>query len=269
MESLLKRFFALMLTVAACPAAFAKLEIANVQPAHGLLGPARASDDVFPLDEYVVRFQLAGVKLTPDGKTDCELAIRLVNAAGKSVVDTKAGLQRVLSLGGDAVTTFAVVTFPVAAPAGEYKLTVTVRDRVASETASFERTLTCKAAEFRILAPRFSHDPEGKLPAGTTGIAGESLYYRFKVIGYDKAKKVSLTMKAEVTDAAGKVVDAKPLVTNAETTDPDKLAGMLQANFSGTVALNRVGEFKLKITVEDNVAKKTATFEAPIKALAP
>lgn len=265
----MRRLLGLVLVLTAVPAVHAKLEITNIQPAHGMIGPARASDEVFPLDEYVVRFQLTGVKPTPEGKTDCELAIRLVNAAGKAVVDTKATLQRVLSLGGDSVPTFAVVTFPAVAPAGEYKLTVTVRDRVASETASFERKLTCKTGEFQILAPRFTHDPEGKLPAGTTGTAGESLYYRFRVVGYDKSKKVSLTMKAEVLDAAGKPVDAKPLVTNAETTDPDKLAGLIQANFTGTLALHRVGEFKLKITVEDNVAKKTATFETPVKVLAP
>src|SRR5215207_5228977 len=34
--------------------ALAKLEIQNVQPAHGPLGPARANDDVYPLDEYLV-----------------------------------------------------------------------------------------------------------------------------------------------------------------------------------------------------------------------
>src|SRR5690242_15983140 len=32
--------------------ALAKLEVRNVQPAHGPLGPARTSDDVYPLDEY-------------------------------------------------------------------------------------------------------------------------------------------------------------------------------------------------------------------------
>src|SRR4051812_47386275 len=99
----MKHFLSLVLILAASSAAFAKLEITNVQPAHGMIGPARASDDVFPLDEYMVRFQLAGVKPTPDGKTDCEMAIRLVNAAGKAVVDTKATLQRVLSFGGDSV----------------------------------------------------------------------------------------------------------------------------------------------------------------------
>ncbi|WP_020472840.1 hypothetical protein [Zavarzinella formosa] len=265
----MKLFAGLFLLLAVAPAAFAKLEITNVQPAHGMLGPVRDSDDVYPLDEYVVRFQLNGVKTTAEGKTDCELAIRLVNAAGKAVVDTKATLQRVMSLGGDSVPTFAVVTFPAVAPAGEYKLTVSVRDRVASETASLERKLTCKTGEFHLLAPRFTHDPEGKIPAGTTGVAGESLYFRFKVAGYDKSKKLSLTMKAEVLDSAGKPVDAKPIIANADTTDPEKLASLIQANFTGTLALNRVGEFKLKITVEDNVAKKTVTFETPVKVLAP
>lgn len=265
----MKHLVSLFVCLAIAPAVFAKLEISNVQPAQGMIGPARASDDVYPLDEYVVRFQLSGVKPTPDGKTDCELAIRLVNQAGKAVVDTKAPLQRVLSFGGDSLPTFAVITFPTNAPAGDYKLTVTVRDRVASDSASFERKLTCKTQEFGILAVRFFHDPEGKLAAGTTGVSGESLYYRFKVVGYDKSKKVSLTMRAEILDANGKSIDAKPLIADAETTDPEKLATLIQANFNGTLALHRVGDFKFKITVEDKVAKKTTTFETPVKVLAP
>ena len=265
----MRHLVSLFLLLAAAPAVFAKLEITNVQPAHGMIGPARTTDEVWPLDEYVVRFQLNGVKPTPDGKSDCDLTIRLVNGSGKAVVDTKASLQRVMSFGGDSLPTFAALNFPAVAPAGEYKLSVTVRDKVGLETASFERTLTCKAADFRILTPRFFHDTEGKLAAGTTGISGEALYYRFKVVGYDKTKKVSLTMTAAILDAAGKPLDGKPLVTNAETSDPEKLAGLAMATFSGTLPLPRVGEFKLRITVEDNIAKKTTTFETPVKVLAP
>ena len=33
--------------------------------------------------------------------------------------------------------------------------------------------------------------------------------------------------------------------------------------------MNRAGEFKLKITVEDTVGKKATTFETPLKVVAP
>ena len=268
--------------------AFAKLEIRNVQPAHGLLGPARAADNgpaslvvgaaasapssdiVYPLDEFFVRYQIAGVKADKDGKTDLEVAVRLTNADGKALIDVKGPVQKPLSLGGDVFQTFGVVNFPEKAPPGEYKLTVQVRDRMASETASFERKLTCKPPTFQILVPRFSHDVDGKIPAGTTVLIGDSLHYKIRVVGYDKSqKKVALVMKGLVLDADGKDIGAKPMIVNGDIADADKVAKSVQANFTGTVVLHRVGDFRIRITVEDAVAKKSTTFEVPLKVLAP
>jgi hypothetical protein len=265
------RLTVLLLLVSPLPA-FAKLEVRNVQPAHGLLGPARTSDDVFPLDEYFVRFQVAGVKPDKEGKTDLEVAVRLTNPDGKAVLDSKGSVQRPMSLGGDVFQTFARVTFPEKekAPPGEYKLSVVVRDKVASESASFERKLNYKAPTFQILVPRFFHDADGKEAAGTTLFVGDSLHYQFKVVGYDKSqKKVGLVMRAEVLDAEGKDVGAKPLTVKGDITDAVKAVESRQATFTGTAYLHRPGEFKLKITVEDTVAKKTTSFETAIKVMAP
>src|SRR5262245_32141080 len=104
--------------------ALAKLEIKNVQPSHGLLGPARESDDVFPLDEYFVRYQVAGIKPDKDGKADLEAHAKLVAPDGKALFDRKtAPAQRPLSLGGDTLQSFGSFSFPEKAAPGEYKLT--------------------------------------------------------------------------------------------------------------------------------------------------
>ena len=80
--------------------ASAKLEIRNVQPAHGPLGPARTADDVYPLDEYLVRYTVAGIKPDRDGKADLEVGVKLTNAEGKAVYDPKPAARRFdLSLG--------------------------------------------------------------------------------------------------------------------------------------------------------------------------
>ena len=120
--------------------AFAKLEIKDVQPSQGLLGPARESDDVYPLDEYFVRYQVTGIKSDKDGKADLEVRAKLVGPDGKVIFDRKSpAVERPLSLGGDSLRTFGSFTIPERAPLGDYKLTVTVRDRTASESASFEQ----------------------------------------------------------------------------------------------------------------------------------
>jgi hypothetical protein len=257
------------LLVAALPA-LAKLEIKNVQPAHGPLGPARTSDDVYPLDEYLVRYQVAGVKANADGKAELEVSVRLTNADGKVVYETKPTTRKFdLSLGGDVVQTYGFVTFSEKAPPGEYKLTVTVRDKVSNESASFDRKITCKPASFQIIVPRFYHDSDASVPAGTTLLVGETLHYRFRVIGFDTSqKRVGLIMRAVMVDADGKSLGARPLEVKGETTDPVK-ADTRRAAFSGQAALHRAGEFKLRVEVEDTIGKKLTTFETPIKVVAP
>jgi hypothetical protein len=251
--------------------ALAKLEVKNVQPAYGPLGPARANDDVYPLDEYHVRYQLAGVKPDKDGKADLEIGVRLTNADGKAVYDPKpTARQLALSLGGDAVQTAGFVTFLEKAPPGEYKLTVSIKDRTSGETAGFERKLTLKPVAFQIVALRFFHDAEAKLPSSTTLAAGETLHYQFRAIGFDtRPKRVGLVMRATVLDAEGKDIGAKPLEVRADVTDPDKAAGSRRATFGGLAALHRPGDFKLRIAVEDTVGKKTTAVEVPLKVLAP
>ena len=175
-----------------------------------------------------------------------------------------------LSLGGDVVQTFGSFTFPEKAPPGGYKLSVSVLDRTSNETATFERKLTCKPASFQILSPRLFHDSESKIPAGTTLLAGETLFYTLKVIGYDKSqKKVALTMRATIFDADGKDIGAKPLEVKGDINDPTKATESRQATFTGNAVLHRTGEFKLKIVVEDTLGKQTTSFETPLKVLAP
>jgi hypothetical protein len=261
----------LLLVLLAPVPAFAKLEIRNVQPSHGPLGPARASDDVYPLDEYGVRYQVVGIKPDKDGKADLEIGVRLAHADGKAGYETKPTARRFdLSLGGDTVQTYGFVNFTERSPLGGYTLTVTVRDRTSGESTSFERKLTLKPTEFRIVVLRFSHDPEGKVPAGTTLLAGDTLHYQFKAIGFDRSlKRVALLMKVQVLDADGKDVGAKPLVVKSEVTDPAKAADARFVPLAGQAVMNRPGEFRLKITVEDMLGDKTTTFETPLKVLQP
>ena len=250
--------------------AYGKLEIRTIQPCHGALGAERTSDDVFPHDEYVVRYQLAGVKTDKDGKTDLEVAVLLKNAEGKAVVDRKTPVQRVLSLGGDTMQTAGSITFPEKAPPGVYTLSVVVRDRISSETASFERKLTCKPTEFQVLSPRFFRDEEMKIPAGATMHVGEVLYYRLLVAGFDRSqKKIGLLMRSTFLDADGKDIGAKTVVMTGGESDPEKAAKSTLATFKGSGVLHRAGNYKLRIAIEDTVAKKTLTMEAVIKVVAP
>lgn len=254
----------------AITSATGKLELRNIQPCHGALGPVRASDDVVPLDEYVVRYQIVGVKVDKDGKTDLEVAVRLTAPDGKVLLERKTLVQRLLSLGGNTLQTAGSIAFPEKAPFGTYTLSVAVRDRLGKRSASFERKLTCKAPEFQVLTPRFFQDEEMKVAGGMTRTVGEALTFRVRVVGFDnKQKKVGLLLRTTVVEATGKEIGAKPIVANGDITDADKAARTNVATFTGSLALHRPGDYRVRITIEDTIAKKTTTFEAPLRVVAP
>jgi hypothetical protein len=266
---MIPRISCLVLVIFAIPA-FAKFEIQNVQPSHGLFGPKRESDDVSPSEEYFVRYTVSGLKPDNQGQADLEMTVQLVTSEGKAVLDRKGPLQRPLSFGGDSLLTFSSVNFPDKAPAGVYTLKVTVRDKIANETASFERKLTCKPGTFRIINPRFFRDAEGKIISGTTAVAGESLHFQLKAVGLDKSqKKIATTLTVTTLTPDGKETGAKPFVVKGELTDPAEVARRNLANFNGVLSLHRPGDYILRIVVEDIPGKQTAKFECPMKILAP
>ena len=75
---------------------FAKLEIKNIQAAHGPYGPERTSLEITPFDEIYFRFQLQGVKTDAEGKTDVEETIKLTNSEGKTVFEKKGDRKSVV-----------------------------------------------------------------------------------------------------------------------------------------------------------------------------
>jgi hypothetical protein len=249
----------------------AKLEIQDIKAVHGLFGPERKNLECLPGDQVFFRFMVNGVKLDADGKMDATVTVHLADADNKQLLDSKGPLQGVLALGGSSLLSDASVNFGDNIPAGDYTLTVTVKDTLSKETASFTRKLTVRPMEFGIVAPRLSYDAEGKVPASPGGLVGQVLHYRFKLIGFDTAKnsKIDAEMKVDVLDAKGKPTMPKPIVACVKQDDPDIIKKITSLNFNGNLALNRSGSFTLRLTVTDKVGNRTTKFEVPLKVTAP
>ncbi len=265
-----KRLVALIIWLLSCSFSWAKLEITRIEAAHGFFGPPRESLDVCPLDEMLLRYHVTGVKVDDEGKADIETSIHLKEPGGKVVLERKTPVQRQLSLGGNTFSSFVSFHLPDKAPLGEYTLSVQIRDRLASETASFERKITCKAASFQILTPRFFRDAKSEVAAPVGGVVGEPLYYRLKLVGFDTTqKKVRTQLTMHILDLEGKETLPKPALTKAYLDKPEDVGKAIQVNFNGLITLNRAGDYKLKIVVEDSIGKHQAVFEAPLKVTAP
>ena len=250
--------------------AFSAVQIAGFQASHGPYGPERVPADAYPLDEYYFRFTISGVKTDEAGKTSDELTLKLVGPDKKELFSKTGPVGRELYLGGDSFLWTGFFNLPEKAPPGEYLISVLYKDKLSKESATVERKFTVLPAALKLLVPRFFHDAEGKIPASANGVVGQNLYYRMRLIGFDKSKnKVETRLTTQVVDKDGKDMLKKPIVVDAGLKDADTAAKATQVNFNGMLTLTRPGTYKVVFTVEDLVSGKKVTQEMPLRVLEP
>ncbi len=247
----------------------AKIEIRDVQASLGSLGPERQSAEYVAGDEVFFRFTLAGVRADEDGWTRAELRMTVTDAKGKVITRDESPFQQVIGLGGGAVPAFASFNVGEDVPPGEYELAVVFTDLLARESVSFKRKVVCKAEEFALVRVRFSHDAEGQVPAPVGGLVRQQLVVRLAAVGFARKGEIDVEMEITVLDEKGKPVIPKPIRAAAHTEKPDEVKSAASVTLSGTVGLNRPGEFVLRIVVTDKVTTKKLTFETPLRVTAP
>jgi hypothetical protein len=251
-------------------AARAEVKIENIEACYGRFGPVRKTLEFYPDDEVFFRYLVTGIKPTAEGGVDGELTIALTSPDSKELLGKKSPASGVLALGGGALAGTASVSLPPGAAPGKYTFTVTFKDNQSNGTASFERELTLKPAEFRIVSPQFSYDREGKVPAPVGGLLGQTLFIRMKVIGFDRTRgSIDTDMRVQVLDAAGKETMPKPITARVRSDNAEVVKQASSVTFSAELVLNRTGQYTLRVTVTDQVGKKTTRLQAPLKVTAP
>jgi hypothetical protein len=248
----------------------AELKVESVQAANGPFGPARPHWDFYPHDELYLRFVVSGVRVDLEGKTDVELTLRVSDAQGKVALEREQKLQGVLMLGGGTFTSYARLAFADPLPEGVYTVTVIVQDRLGKDVTTFERKLIARGPAFAIVAPQFFYDPEGRVPAPAGGVVGQTVFFRLRVIGFDRSQdKVDAEMSVQVLDADGKEILPRPITASVRSDDAQAVKRSTHLNFTGDVPLSRPGNFTLRITVTDKLGQKTTTLETPLRVHAP
>jgi hypothetical protein len=259
----------ILLMLAAAGMAPAKVELKDVQPCHGQLGPARENSEYIRGDEVLVRFTIAGVKMDDDGRVRLELTVAYADAKGKVIDKNTLPIQSVLALGGGSLPGIARVAINPDTPTGEYTLQVTVTDRLSKESASFEHKFTVKEAEFALVAIRFYQDREGRSAAPAGGTVGQTNFIQLRAIGFDRSKgEYDLELTLQIFDAKGNAVMPKPVRAMIHSKDPKVVRAAAALPLTADITLNRPGDFVLRITLTDNLVKKTVKFEAPVKVTA-
>jgi hypothetical protein len=254
----------------AAQAAAAKPVIKEVQASYGQLGPERKGSEYVRGDEVFVRYTIAGLKADDDGKVRVEMTIAYLNAKGEEVEKNAIPVQHVLALGGDSFPGIARVNLLPDTPLGEYTLRVTITDQLARESATFDYKYTVKAEEFALTAMRFHQDRDGRVPAPIGGIVGQTVFLQMRAVGFDRSDdEFDLELGIQVFDSAGKPVMPKPLTFPLHSEKAEVVRKTPILPLRGEITLNRAGDFVLKVTLMDKKAKKTVTFEAPLKAVEP
>ena len=152
---------------------------------------------------------------------------------------------------------------------GKYRLGVTANDKLSGESAAFQREVTLAKPIFTSVSQRLFLDSEGKVPASTLGIVGQTLYYRFGLIGFDRSQgRVETRIELEVLDGEGQIL-TKPSNVTYKNDDRDALRRISQVSFNGSMVLNRAGNFGLKFKFTDVPGGQVSQFEVPLRVSNP
>jgi hypothetical protein len=248
----------------------AKLGIESIQATYGPLGPERKTLDIYPFDELFFRFTVTGAKPDAEGKVDASVVLQVLDGTGKVLGENQSPVKRDLVLGGNAFP--LSVTLPLSGQErpGKYTVKITVRDNLSGETASFQRQVTVKALAFKIVDLQFFHDPEGKIPAPARGTLGETLFFRLRIIGFDRSKdRIFTEIVLKILDADGAEVFPKTIAYDIRQDDAKAVKGWAFLKYGNNFDLTHVGKFTLRFTATDRLAKKSTKFEVPIQVTAP
>ena len=248
----------------------AKLEIANVQAAYGSAGPKRDSLVYYAGDEILLRYTLKDVHTNAKGEANVDITLKISDPAGKVLLNTTSPTKAVVALGGGLVPGTATATLGTGLKPGKYRFGVTANDKLSGESAAFEREVTLAKPIFTSVSQRFFLDSEGKVPASTGGIVGQTLYYRFGLIGFDRSQgRVETRIELEVLDGEGGQVLTKPSNVTYKNDDREALPGISQVSFNGSMVLNRAGNFSLRFKFTDIPGGKVSRFEMPLHVADP
>jgi len=247
-----------------------KLKIENVQAAFGPFGPERKVLDIYPFDSFSFRFTIVGLKTGAGGKVDTAIKLQLTDVSGKTFLENSFPSRGMLYLGGDSFLAFANISMQEQVPEGKITLKITATDNVSKESASVERELTGKKDGFHIVGLEFFHDPDGRVPASTRLTQGQVLYFRLRVIGFDRSMgKIDTDLSLQTLDADGKENMPKPFVTAFRQDDAKVVEKTTFIFFNGSMGMNRAGSFTMRIAATDSVGKQTVKEDIPLIVSAP
>src|SRR5262245_55757632 len=227
--------FVLTAALALAPGQAGGLKLSNVRTTYGELGGVRPEGKFLPGDAFYVGFDIEGLTVGPDNRTQYRMALELFDKDKKSIFrQDPADKVDYLPLGGTKIPARAFIYIGLDQPPGTYTMKLTVTDKASTATQTLEKSFELLKLDFGIVRVFPSIDDLGALPAPTTGVVGQAYFIQFAIVGFqrdtDPAKKDPLagfqpnvTVEMSPVDEGGKPTMAKPEVYTQSIDSPQKL----------------------------------------------
>ena len=246
----------------------AALNLTNVRNTYGELGGTRPEAPLLPGDVLFVGFDIEGITIDPAGQVNYTMAMEVIDSSGKALFKQEPAVKTdFVPLGGTKLPARAFITVGLDQPPGEYTLKVTVTDTATKASRVLERKFKVLPKDFGIVMVYTSIDPDGRVPAPTTGIVGQSFFVQFGIIGFGRdpvKKQPNVVCEMIPVDEAGKPTMQKPTqVSVFEKVDEKDLGFSVRL----PLPLTRVGKYTIRLKATDKVANKTFSFDLPIAVL--
>ncbi len=243
----------------------AELQISHVCASTGPYWPGKKELTYYPGDSISFRYLVTGLQTDPSSLAiDAVVTCKVTDSNGKLVGSESKPWNYHPVMGKGTAPHITAVEVSDRFKPGDYRVTVTVKDTLSGKQTSFNRMVTIKPEEWAIAVVAFFHDPEGHFPASLNASLGEQLYYKMKVIGYEK-ERIDCEMSIEMLDEEGKDVIVKPFTQVFVNNNARLIQSVPYLRADGALpTFTRPGDYTLKITVIDHVKERTASWEAPV-----
>jgi hypothetical protein len=247
-----------------------QLEITNVRGTYGFLGATRPRTGVLPGEVVHFAFDIKNLKLDKHARAYYSVGVEIFDPKGQLFYrEAPRNATAQNHLGGNSLPCAAQLAVPIDAAPGEYTMKITLRDRKAGKTVTFQNKGKVLPPAFGLVRVGTFADREGKVPWTPVGVVGESVYVHFAPINFTRDKKTkqpSLLVKMRLLDDKGKPTFAEPLTGRANSDIPPELP-FLPMQFPLT--LNRAGRYTIEIEATCELCGQTTQVRLPLRVLAP
>ncbi|MFL5245507.1 MAG: hypothetical protein ACJ8FY_25715 [Gemmataceae bacterium] len=247
------------------PAQNDAIKFANERATYGVLGPTRTDTKFLPGDVFFLTFDIEGLKTDSAGKVKYSMGMELLDSKGASKFKGDPDPRELInSLGGSRLPASAHAVIGTDSGPGEYTMKITVADLANNKkSGTLTRKFTVVDSGFGLVRVNCTYDPEGKIPAPSMAVVGQSLWVNAFVAGFQRSskKQPDLTLEIQLLGEDKKPTLEKPISFTIDS-KVDESWSLIPVQ--SLLTLNRTGKFTVELKAEDKITRKTTRVAFPI-----